>query len=564
MIQRSPHTIRSLGTQIALVFGGFAAALALLLCLVAGELLRLRLQQQAGQALQLVAHTAATMLHQDLQQQSRRAQVLASSPELWEQGLGSRPVAQLLNRMQSINPYSVWIRVTDPQGTVLNATGGVLKGSDVSQRPWFREALRGPFISEVHQAPQLAQLLPQQAQGEALKLIDFSAPIHHPEGALLGVIGIQGSWDWVRDTVEHLLHSDDKHKQQSLFIFDSQKRLIYAPDGVLQPFTDLDQTLPDAIDLVRLTPKVVNWLDQSTPFLTAAVRLPPPDENNDPGWWIVARQPEDAAYADANRVLWLGLGLGLVTGLLAALVAWRLARHVSEDLKHLALAASQVQSQPAQAQIPVLFSNREVFRLSRALDAMTRDLLQANESMHAQVRLRTQELEHANAELERLASTDPLTGLLNRRGFDEKASLAMALAGRSGRPLSVLTIDIDFFKHVNDQHGHEAGDRVLVHLADTLRQRSRKTDVLARFGGEEFVVLLPDTDGDAAYTLATHLLQTIAHAEVPLVGHLTISIGLSSLRQHDATDGLSEMLHRSDAALYTAKRTGRNRVCREP
>ena len=111
----SHPTHRSLRTHIAWVFGSFAALLAILLCLLGGEILQLRLQQQAASSLHIVAHNAAVTLQQDLQQQSRRGQVLARSQELWEHGLGSRQVEQLLNRMQQINPHSVWIGVTDVQ-----------------------------------------------------------------------------------------------------------------------------------------------------------------------------------------------------------------------------------------------------------------------------------------------------------------------------------------------------------------------------------------------------------------------------------------------------------------
>lgn len=127
-------------------------------------------------------------------------------------------------------------------------------------------------------------------------------------------------------------------------------------------------------------------------------------------------------------------------------------------------------------------SNREVQLLSASLSHMTQKLLQANDEMKAQVRLRTLELQQANAELERQATTDPLTQLLNRRGFEARAALALALAVRNARPLSVLSIDIDFFKRINDTYGHDVGDMVLQSLARTLAERARDSDVLARFG----------------------------------------------------------------------------------
>lgn len=552
------NTIRSLRTQIAMVFGAFSAALAIALCFLAGETLKLRLQKQAANSLLLVAHNTANMLQADLRQQSIRVHVLAQSQELWENGLGSRAVGQLLNRIQSINPHSVWIGVSDPDGKVLNATGNMLKGSNVSERPWFQQALRGSFISEVHPAKLLADLLPPSSSGEPLRLVDFSTPIHHPDGKLLGVIGVHSSWDWVHAAVQKLIQGADKDSQQNIFIFDAKGDLIYAPEGAVQPYIELGQRIPDVINASTPTPTTAVWLDRKAPYLTAAVRLPPPNEENDLGWWIVARQPVETAYADANRVLWLGLAIGLVAGILAALIAWQLAGHLSDDLKRLAQSASRLNT--SSEAIPILHSNREVFRLSHTLRHMTQQLLNANEDMQEQVRLRTLELEVANTELERQASTDLLTQLQNRRGFENRAQLALALARRSGRPLSVMSLDVDFFKRINDQYGHDIGDRVLTKFAAVLCQRTRQTDIVARFGGEEFVILLPDTDALAAMAMAHDLLRTVERTEMPSVGHITASAGVSSLRNQTAADGLPEMIKRSDEALYEAKHSGRNRV----
>ncbi|MDE1554942.1 MULTISPECIES: PDC sensor domain-containing protein [Comamonas] len=231
-----PLPIRSLRTQIALVFGSFSAALAMVVCFLAGEVLKIRLQHQAGTALGIVAHNAGNLLQQDLQQQIRRAQVLASSPELWEEGLDSPSVAQLLQRMQHLNPYNVWIGVTDIHGQVQNATGGLLQGTNVSERPWFQEALRGPYISDVHPAKLLQNLLPRSATGEPLRLVDFVTPIYQSDsGKRLGVLGIHANWDWVQGAMDRLLQGPAKHSQQSIFIFDRTGALIYAPGGRSHP-----------------------------------------------------------------------------------------------------------------------------------------------------------------------------------------------------------------------------------------------------------------------------------------------------------------------------------------
>jgi diguanylate cyclase (GGDEF)-like protein len=127
--------------------------------------------------------------------------------------------------------------------------------------------------------------------------------------------------------------------------------------------------------------------------------------------------------------------------------------------------------------------------------------------------------------------------------------------------MSLVTVDVDYFKKVNDTFGHDAGDEVLRRLAQVLEQRVRACDIIGRLGGEEFAVILPDTDSVGARTLAQAIVDSVAAQEMPLVGRITVSAGVASFRaQHDSSRAL---LRRSDAALYEAKAQGRNQVCVE-
>jgi diguanylate cyclase (GGDEF)-like protein len=173
-------------------------------------------------------------------------------------------------------------------------------------------------------------------------------------------------------------------------------------------------------------------------------------------------------------------------------------------------------------------------------------------------------------DLERLATTDALTGVANRR--EALAALARALEGaaRTGRPVALLMIDVDRFKRVNDDHGHEAGDRVLAAVANRCRTGLRVVDTCGRVGGEEFVVVLPDTDARGATVAAERLREAVERAPIDPVG-VTVSVGVAvhpprasgdgSVRAADAAAREAEaLLRRADAALYRAKALGRNRV----
>jgi diguanylate cyclase (GGDEF)-like protein len=159
--------------------------------------------------------------------------------------------------------------------------------------------------------------------------------------------------------------------------------------------------------------------------------------------------------------------------------------------------------------------------------------------------------------LEDEARVDPLTGLLNRRGLDERMDAEIARAARESTPLGAVVLDLDHFKRINDAHGHELGDRVLVWLGALLKVQARGVDVTARIGGEEFVVVLPRADQEAAYAFAERVRQAVAESD----RGLTVSAGVASaVAPIDAQLLLAE----ADQALYVAKRSGRNRTVTSP
>ncbi len=156
-----------------------------------------------------------------------------------------------------------------------------------------------------------------------------------------------------------------------------------------------------------------------------------------------------------------------------------------------------------------------------------------------------------------LAETDPLTGILNRRKFYSRMEAEIERSHRYGRPLSLLMLDIDFFKKINDTYGHATGDRVLQTLVSIVRRHIRKMDVFARYGGEEFVVLCPETNIWNATILAERLRSSVEEAGFGQAGTITVSFGAAQLKEKESGD---DLIRRADDALYDAKQRGRNRV----
>ncbi|MED5557889.1 MAG: GGDEF domain-containing protein, partial [Pseudomonadota bacterium] len=190
-----------------------------------------------------------------------------------------------------------------------------------------------------------------------------------------------------------------------------------------------------------------------------------------------------------------------------------------------------------------------------------RQLAVANQTLEAQVTARTAELDTLVEQFKGLSLQDALTGLNNRRHFDALLHQEMALAQRKGSLLSLLMIDIDHFKKVNDNFGHDAGDAVLIEVAALLKKHFRGTDVVCRLGGEEFVALLPGTGAAEAQTRAEKLLkaqsnQALSHLHQPL-GRITLSCGIATYPAH--TMDPKRLLRLADTALYKAKNNGRDR-----
>ena len=210
-------------------------------------------------------------------------------------------------------------------------------------------------------------------------------------------------------------------------------------------------------------------------------------------------------------------------------------------------------------------------RVVRGLDLGVNDfIMRPVERNELLARVRTQikrqryavELRQSVTNTLALAVTDELTGLYNRRYFDRHLSLMLEKAQQQDRDMAVMLIDMDFFKSVNDTHGHDTGDSVLREFADRLRRNIRGVDLACRFGGEEFVVLMPDTDWRQAQGVAERVRQAVADrgfaASTARPLALTVSVGLAL--NEGETDTPEVMLKRADVALYRAKREGRNRV----
>ncbi|MHB1021507.1 MAG: GGDEF domain-containing protein [Acidobacteriaceae bacterium] len=194
-------------------------------------------------------------------------------------------------------------------------------------------------------------------------------------------------------------------------------------------------------------------------------------------------------------------------------------------------------------------------------------VMQVNYLVGKELLLQQEErLRTANRGLEKLSLLDPLTGIPNRRHFTDAFATEWRRASRKQESIAVLMIDIDYFKGINDLHGHLYGDECLIRIAENLRaQMQRGTDMVARYGGEEFIILLPDTNLTGAATLARRLMRVITALNIkndasPVAHRLTVSIGMAAMRP-EAESYSADLIAQADRALYRAKHAGRNCIC---
>lgn len=202
--------------------------------------------------------------------------------------------------------------------------------------------------------------------------------------------------------------------------------------------------------------------------------------------------------------------------------------------------------------------------ISIGLAALLSQLRANRRELETRVQERTAQLQAANAQLEKLAVTDALTGLLNRRALSDLFRREIERAQRHRRELAVIMFDVDHFKAINDRHGHSAGDAVLKQIAGIAAQSTRGTDTIARYGGEEFVLIAPETDRASALDLAERMRAALQSAEIRIDHQslkVTASFGVAMLHGDDKKP--EDVLHRADEALYAAKGAGRNRVMAE-
>ncbi|MDH3222313.1 MAG: diguanylate cyclase, partial [Gemmatimonadota bacterium] len=267
---------------------------------------------------------------------------------------------------------------------------------------------------------------------------------------------------------------------------------------------------------------------------------------------VLVELPRNQAYAPLHQLRNLTFALVALLLLVIGSVAYFLGQAIVRPLARLTSGASEVAAGDFSVDLPMI-GGGEVNDLTEVFNDMVRDLRDGRRALDEA----HEELMERNVELERLSITDGLTDLINRRRGMEILHEEIRRCDRYDVPMSLLMVDVDHFKRYNDTHGHLEGDMVLRGVSKAIKQATRGVDTASRFGGEEFMVLLPECDADGAMEAARRMRERLAREEFR-GGHVTMSVGAAVYPLHaDHPEGL---IAAADAALYQAKDAGRDRA----
>jgi len=363
-------------------------------------------------------------------------------------------------------------------------------------------------------------------------VVFISHPVFDDQQRYLGFVG--GAVYLREKGILHTLISNHFYRDGTLsYVVDNNRRLLYHPQfdrvgSVVGANLAVDALLTGDSGAMP----VIN--SQGVEMLAGYASIPLTR------WGVVSQKPYRDTVAPLDSLMWKMLWGTAPVGLLGLVGIWWMTRLISRPLRQLADNANAMD--PGSSPERIGSVRAWYFEADHIKRALLRGIHLMQERMG---RLNLQ------------AQTDPLTGLFNRRALDE----ALAVMDSRRQPFAVIALDIDHFKAINDSHGHDVGDEVLARLAGVLRECSREGDLAFRLGGEEFLLLLPETSIAAAGDIAERLRRQVVATRIEPVGQVTVSLGVARCA---AGGDASEAIKRADALMYAAKQAGRNRVASQP
>ncbi|WP_160035365.1 diguanylate cyclase domain-containing protein [Paenibacillus sp. An7] len=533
-----------LRTILILTFTSFI----ILLTTIFGSLLSnrsaVRLQNEIGQSLSSIAYQMSDKLDSFMWSRAGEVEILASMIEM-EQTQDVDKTQKLLNQLKTSFPSFSWVGFMDDQGEVLAATDGILVGTNIAERPVFKEGVKGKFIGDVHEAVLLSKLLPNPT-GEPLQFVDISIPVQSKSGTTIGVLAAHLSWEWSKEVRRTILEPQKDHiKDLELFIISKADSTV-----LLGPKNMVGEKLN--ISSVAKSQKGENdWEVEEWPngksYLTGYAYGDGYLNYEGLGWTVLVRQPTDVAFSSMSQMMNSFILIGIIASIIFATIGWFLAETISRPIRGITSAANQLRS-GNNVTIPEYKRFAEIHSLSTSLRSLVESLSRS---------------ESALGDMKLLAEQDQLTGLPNRIALERYLEETIEHLDIPFETLSFMYIDLDGFKKVNDTLGHQVGDLLLQKVAQRLLTVTKPGNITVRLGGDEFLLILRSPQADSyqeSLDLAEEIITLMNKPFIVDFNHVSIgcSIGVAFYPLHDPNIG--NIIRIADECLYRSKQSGRNRV----
>lgn len=531
-----------LQTKINKYFTIFIVCIIVTLSVMIGRYSGYKLQTETGENLTDMAGQISAQLDQFMWNHYHQLDMLKAASSLVSDE-NYRTDSTLIKQLQDSFPSFSWVGVTDANGIVKASSGDVLLDSDISARPVFIEGAKGDFIGDVHEALLLSELLPNPS-GEPLRFVDISSPLYDKEGNFKGVLAAHLNWNWAQERVAMTADTFSDSKRMEVLVLSKDYDVLLGPNELIGE--SLEQTMGPVIRSSERHWASITWPDKQK-YLTGFSTSAGYDDYSGLGWTVVVRQPVNIAYQNiVQLLLWLAVS-GVFLLFLFMILGGAISRKLTEPLNELSEVATLLK---AGHKVPMPDCNGiyELEKLESALSDLFSDLNVTDAAL---------------CEMKTIATTDPLTGLKNRLAFETYINQCSGMLDQSAQSLAILYMDLDGFKTVNDQFGHDIGDKLLIEISRRLTAAVRSNEIIARIGGDEFLIALiapVDMTASNVEQTAQRIIKAINqpfYCENHKI-QVGCSIG-SAVFPGDSTEPQTVIKY-ADKALYYSKSHDKNRL----
>ncbi len=524
----------------ALIFGILIILFCCIISVVSYQISSRQVKSKIGSNLAESAYIIADTL--DAQFYSNLGKLnLLKEFDIIKEGTDNNQINKVLDSLKINFDGFSWIGYASSDGVILAATDSLGIGSDVSSYPFYQYGLRSRYISDEEENYIFAQNIFSNT-GFYSKFITLSVPVYSSDDKITGVICAYVNWDWVNDFIDSFVMSFKSNTNLDILIVSSKNNVIYGSEPLVGTIIKSESIKKSRY---HLNSWLIETFDDNIKYLTGYTRSDGYADYNGLGWTILVRQPFDSAFSSTYTLLYIILFVSVIFTVLFSAVGWYFAGLLIKPLEKIAIAANDIRL-GKQSEIPFYHGIRDIEILSLSLTHLITSLTNTESSL---------------ATMKTRAFQDTLTNLPNRSGFDNYISSSFGRLNNHHETLTLLFLDLDGFKGVNDTYGHPSGDLLLIEVANRLKSCVRTNEFVARFGGDEFAIIIQTSKQDYLDQISTVCNRILEALNIPFnlngnYAEIGCSIGCATW-PIDSTS-VEELLSFADEALYNAKRTGKN------